>query len=222
MTVTVKHYSVRTIKMEQSNAPNSIDRSTRQLKITLIASFLFLVVVFAIFSAQTYAYFWDSGVSDNNIIVTGRLDVEFFEVDADNPSGDNDIDPIRFIPGIKVSKPVMIKNTGNLPVYVRIKVEKTILNPSGEMPSGWEDLIICNFNASDDASSPWIYSDGYYYYYTYLEAGCVSATLFDEIYFSEMMGNEFENKDLELRVVCQAVQSNGNSDDPLTAIGWPS
>ena len=35
------------------------------------------------------------------------------------------------------------------------------------------------------------------------------------------MGNEFTNSEIRFTVICQATQVTGNSDSPITAVGWP-
>ena len=53
--------------MDQNNSPNSnsLEKSTKRLRNSLILSFVFILVMAAIFSAQTYAYFWDNSVAHN-------------------------------------------------------------------------------------------------------------------------------------------------------------
>ena len=115
---------------------------------------------------------------------------------------------------------VGIENTGTLPMYVRVKVEKTILQSENEMSPGWESLIACNFMAGEGDQYQWIYHEGYYYYKVALGAGERTATLFDKVLFSPQMGNEFKNCSIQFQVICQSVQSNGNADNPFEAFGW--
>jgi hypothetical protein len=49
-----------------------------------------------------------------------------------------------------------------------------------------------------------------------------TASLFDTIYFSPEMGNEFTNSQITFKVICQATQANGNAASPLDAWGWPA
>ena len=201
-------------------------KSIKKLRNSMILSFLCLFVAVAIFSAQTYAYFHDTEVMQNNKITTGILDVEFFEVQGANQQTTHNADPVKFVPGKTVDKTVKIKNTGNAPVYIRIKIEKSVLDSENIIPNGWEELVICDFNLDDDTTPEieklWTYRDGYFYYITKLDAGSITTSLFDTLHFSNQMGNEFTNTKLQIRLICQAVQSNGNSDSPLTAWGWPA
>ena len=219
---TVNHLFNEDQQMDQNTSPASIEKSIKKLRNSLIGSFLFLVVIVAIFAAQTYAYFWDTAKSTNQI-TSGYMNIEFLAVQNDAESELNTAS-IRFVPGTRFNKGFKVVNTGNVPVYIRVKVEKNIIENENNLPDGWEELIICNINPEDSsaAEQSWIYRDGYYYYNSRVNAQDVTSLLFDEIYFSESIGNELANTNLELKLICQSVQVNGNSGDPLTAWGWPS
>lgn len=204
----------------------SLKKKDKKFIKSLIYVNLFTLVIIAIFSAQTYAYFSQSVMNPINKIDTGRFDMEIIELDNNDNGQDFDVSPIKMLPATSVSKKVSVKNTGTLPMYVRIKIEKSINKPENEMPSGWKELIDCNFKV-DDIATPdvteglWVYHDGYYYYSTSLDAGITTSPLFDTVYFSADMGNQFENSEVSFKIVCQSTQTNGNSDDPITAGGWP-
>ena len=203
------------------NTSFNSERSEQKDKSFRYSMVLMLVLIFAtiiIFTAQTYAYFVDSVNSAQNSIVTGTLGVELVEMQNGDTSLISFTEPVRVMPATSVSNIVRVKNTGTLPIYVRIKIEKTINKPENEIPDGWEELILCNFNT---AEGPWVYQDGYYYYKVSLDAGSTTAQLFDTISFSKDMGNQFENSEIGFKVICQATQAGGNSDSALTAIGWP-
>lgn len=207
-----------------NTASETIKAERKSLKKSTVAAIIFAVIVLGIFSAQTYAYFTDTTPSIKNQIASGSLDVAIVGAQDEQLSG---IAPSEFMPGTSVSRTVRIKNTGDLPVYVRIKIEKTINNSESNMPVGWEDLISCGFKLYDESApnsenGDWIYRDGYYYYKSLLASESTTGALFDTISFSGDMGNEFTNSEIHVKVICHAVQTNGNTDDPLTAWGWPS
>lgn len=213
--------------MDQNTSSAYLDKCTKKLRNSLIGSFLLILAVASVFLAQTYAYFWDTNTVMENKIQTGKLDVELLEVQN---TGDEILfgtEPVSFIPGATVRKAVKVSNTGDVPVYVRIKIEKNITDLENNLPDGWEALISCEFNIDDESTANsteglWIYRDGYYYYYSKLDPHTITPSLFDKIVFSTLMGNEFANKELEFKVICQSVQANGNSSSPLTAWGWPA
>ena len=204
----------------------SLKKKDKKFIRSLIYVNLFTLVIIAIFSAQTYSYFSQSVVSPINEIAAGKLDMEIIELDNNDNGQVFDVSPIKMLPATGVGKKVSVKNTGTLPIYVRIKIEKSINKPENEMPSGWKELIECNYKIDDTATPDvteglWVYHDGYYYYSTSLDAGITASPLFDTVYFSKDMGNQFENSEVSFKIVCQATQTSGNSDSPLTAVGWP-
>lgn len=219
-----QNMQIESIQSDSVQAEKSEPKNDK-LKKSLMATIGILIATIGIFSAQTYAYFVDSTTSQDNRIQTGTLKVELVEM-QDEGQTELAVTPARMMPGMSARRVVSAKNTGTLPVYVRIKVEKTILQSENAIPDGWEQLISCNFMA-DDESTPeiseglWRYRDGYYYYIIAVSPGSTTATLFDTVSFSPDMGNEFKNSQIQLKVICQTVQSGGNSDSPFTAWGWP-
>ena len=214
--------------MEQNAKTEYLIKNKKSLKRSLLATLVLLVATVGIFAAQTYAYFNNATTSGDNRILTGELDVELIEIGGDG-QGENSlaVPPARIVPGSSVAgSKVIVKNAGTLPVYVRVKIEKTILQAENEIPDGWAELVSCNFsaggNSTDGAQSLWKYHDGDYYYIVSVYPGAGTTSLFDTVSFSAQMGNAFENSRIQLKVVCQSVQANGNSDDPLTAWGWPA
>lgn len=194
--------------------------------IGIIGSIASLFIFLAIFVAQTFAYFTYASDTNANKIMAGTVDMSIINVD-DGGNFDWSAQPIKIMPASVYSYGgVGVKNSGTLPLYVRIKVEKTIIHSEHEISPGWESLIACNFMANNDSlpeeqKDLWIYHEGYYYYKIALVPGEQTTSLFDKVMFAPSMGNEFENSSIQFRVICQSVQSGGNSPDPITAWGWP-
>lgn len=185
-----------------------------------IISLIVLVVIFAVQNVSYFfAYFQDSESLGNNKIMSGSMDISIIEVSEDGNYYWT-ADPVRMIPaGVYNYGGVGVQNNGTIPVYARIKVEKTILRSEHEISPGWEELISCNFMSGGSYS--WIYHEGYYYYKHALLPGEQTTTLFDTVFFAPEMGNEFENSSIQFKLICQSVQASGNSPDPTTAWGWP-
>ena len=200
--------------------------ATTQLGRSLIGTIALLIVTVSIFVAQTFAYFTDSSSTQKNRITPGKLDISIIEV---NEGGNFDwmAQPVKVMPAsVFTYGGVGVQNTGTLPVYIRIKVEKSILQSEHEISPGWESLIACNFMANNDSlpeeqKDLWVYHEGYYYYKKALAPGEETTSLFDTVLFSPNMGNEFKNCSIQFKLLCQSVQSGGNSLDPTTAWGWP-
>ena len=204
-----------------SAASTTAAQASRQLKISLIATFALLLVTITVFVAQTFAYFTDSSTSQYNQIVPGSLDAAIIEV-SENGNLNVPAQPVKIMPAsVYTYGNVGVENTGTISFYVRIKIVKTILESEHEISPGWEDLIACNFMASEDIQDQWVYHEGYYYYKVALAPGEKTTALFNKVLFSPQMGNEFKNSSIQFQIICQSVQSGGNSDNPVSAWGWP-
>ena len=184
-----------------------------------IGSIIFIFVLITIFAGQTFAYFKDSQVSDTNKIISGSIDVSLIEVSNDGNYYWS-AEPVKVMPaGVYNYGGFGVQNNGTIPVYIRIKVEKSIIQSEHEISSDWEHLISCNFAIGGESS--WVYHEGYYYYKFALVSGEQTSSLFDKVLFAPEMGNEFKNSSIQFKLICQSVQAGGNSPDPLTAWGWP-
>ena len=192
-----------------------------------IGSVISLFVLLVLFIGQTFAYFTYSNENNSNKIISGNIGMSLINVSDDGGNFDWSAEPIEIMPAsVYTYGGVGVKNDGTLPVYVRIKVEKTIIQSEYEISPGWERLIACNFMANNETlpeeqQDLWIYHEGYYYYKVALAPGEQTTSLFDKVLFAPEMGNEFKNSSIQFKLVCQAVQSGGNSPDPTDAWGWP-
>ena len=212
--------------MDQKETLDIEKKKNKSLRNSVISTVAFAFITIVLFSAQTYAYFTSSVASENNEIVSGNLDIELIEMKNTGTGETAYVNPVQIMPATSVSKIVKVKNTGNLPVYIRIKIEKSINKPESSLPANWEELFSCDFDL-DDVSTPdemegfWTYQDGYYYYNLPLEPGTATVPLFENVFFSAEMGNEFANSQIFFTVRCEATQSNGNADTAMEAVGWP-
>lgn len=198
-------------KRELSNAKDKI------FKRSLITTIVFILLSIIFFSAQTFAYFTDSADNEENLIQAGKLDIELIEMKDVNGSQEIYTDPVRVVPTSTVSKIVTVKNTGNLPTYIRISIDIAIDNEEERnLPDNWRELIGFDIN-----SDFWTFKDGYYYYILPLEKGHATAPLFETVTFSPQMGNGFMKSEITIRINAEATQVNGNGDDVFTAGGWP-
>ena len=64
--------------------------------------------------------------------------------------------------------------------------------------------------------------DEWYYYESALEADQHTPTLLRSVKFDEKMGNEYQGATATVVVEVQVVQVKHNSEDVLTAAGWPA
>ena len=118
--------------VENHLTENSV-KTGNPLKKSFIMTIVVLFIAIVTFSAQTYAYFVDSTTVEDNKILAGSLGVELIQV-QDGAQVDHTVAPVQIFPGTEMRRNVSVKNTGTLPVYVRIKIEKSILESENEMP----------------------------------------------------------------------------------------
>ena len=186
----------------------------------LIASIIALIVVtVVIFSAQTVAYFTDDDINSVISLEGLHLSGEIIETTASVGGGEPVQGPteMRIIPGAKVGKTVSVKNTGDIDMYLRIKVDKEFtLSPENEGKPTDGTLISFEINGNF-----WEERDGFYYYKTKVGCGETTEPLFTEIEFSSKMNNVYTNSTVSFRVKAYATQATGNGTSVFDAQGWP-
>lgn len=208
-------------ELSEMNAKAAADKASRDeqtsrlknrsYRTSVIATVLFTLLIFVVFSAQTYAYFTDSVQSFNNSIQSGSLDI-----DTVAAGSSVNTEPTSIMPGTKVAKGVDVKNIGSLNSYVRAKITIEI-DKSGIDQAELESLIQFNIN-----TTIWhLHTDDGYYYYVGGTNGIVGSndtvTLFTEINFLSTMDNEYTNAKITITVTTEAVQSDFNGTGPLDA-----
>ena len=182
----------------------------------IVSAIAFIVVTLIIFSAESFAYFSDNATSGTNRIAGGSVDVELITLTQIGSTDPAYTAPVTVMPATTVDKTVTVKNMGELPVYVRVKLDKKISDESG-LPAGWQEMITCNLNLTD-----WTYKDGYYYYNEAISMGESTEALFDKVAFAASIGNEFVGKTVSFSIISEATQANGNGGSALDAQGWPA
>ena len=204
-------------QIQEVSAPVTVSNIFSRLRNIVLAMFALVFVTIMFYSASTWSYYTDGVNSATNTIVGGSLDVELIEMSNVGGMEVPFENPVRIVPSLKVSKIVKIKNTGTLPMQVRIKIDITIDKDEATLPDNWRSLISCNFDLDNEETGhvgSWeLRADGYYYYILPLEASKVTTPLFDTITFLPEMGNEFTNSEIRFTVICEAIQ--------LEADVWP-
>lgn len=184
---------------------------SRSYRTSVIATLLFTLLIFVVFSAQTYAYFTDSAQSFNNSIQSGNL-----EITTVAAGGSVNTEPTAIMPGTEVAKGVDVKNTGSLNSYVRAKIDISI-DKAGINQAELESLIQFNINTT----TTWeLHTDGYYYYVGGTNGVVESndtVNLFTTITFLSTMDNKYTNSKITITVNTEAVQSDFNGTGPLNA-----
>ena len=169
-----------------------------------------IIAILAIISVGTLAYF-TSEQNAENVISAGNIKLEIHEKTASGE--DFPEEGIIVMPGDTVSKIVTVENTGDHPLYLRVKLTEGV---SDEALTD-DDCLDININRSC-----WLEKDGYYYYYRALQSGETTEQLFSEVYFDLYnIDNKYLGKYFTLNVAASAVQSENNGSDVLNAMGWP-
>ncbi len=169
-----------------------------------------VIAILAILSIGTYAYF-TTEQNAHNVITAGNVKLEIHEKTATGE--DFPKEGIIVMPGDTVSKIVTVENTGDHPLYLRIKLTEGVNDEALTA----DDCLDININRSC-----WLEKDGYYYYYRALQSGETTEQLFSEVYFDiNNVDNKYLGKYFTLNVSASAVQSENNGSNVLTAVGWP-
>ena len=169
-----------------------------------------IIAILAIISVGTLAYF-TSEQNAENVISAGNIKLEIHEKTASGE--DFPEEGIIVMPGDTVSKIVTVENTGDHPLYLRVKLTEGVSDEALTV----DDCLDININRSC-----WLEKDGYYYYYRALQSGETTEQLFSEVYFDLYnIDNKYLGKHFTLNVAASAVQSENNGSDVLNAMGWP-
>ena len=176
------------VEMEQSaeqvtevTTPVTSAKLYAKIRNIVLSMFALVFVTVMFYSASTYSFYSDGASSAPNKISAGSLDMEIVEMSSQGGVEHPFESPVRIVPSIKVSKIVKIKNTGTLPIYVRVKIDISIDKDEATLPENWRSLISFNFNLDNEetgSASAWeLRNDGYYYYKAPVSAGSTTTAL---------------------------------------------
>lgn len=182
-----------------------------------------LIILLAILANGTEAY--DSGkTTAHNIITSGAVDITIVKQQLKNGSLVADTrDEIRVMPATEVSRVVKVQNN-DVKSYIRARVEIAFKDAQGKKmeltDAQISELISLDLNTTD-----WLRKEGdetWLYYKEPVDTNKSTEALFSTVAFAgPAMGNEYQGSKLEIEVYAQAVQTEHNENDVLTAVGWP-
>ena len=185
----------------------------------IIITYITLAITILSFCYSTLAYFTDSTSTGGNI-ASGSASVEV--VDVTYPYGSSIAVPpgtaMRIMPGYEISKTLSARNTGSLPLYIRVKLMPEITLAEGS--TGTEAQIDLSLVGYDFNLTDWVEHEGYYYYRTSLSGGKEAPALLTKVIFSEEMGNMYKDSTITIKTRVEVVQANNNSANPIYAYGW--
>jgi hypothetical protein len=167
-------------------------------------------------ASGTIAYFV-SGDTAHNVITTGGVDVELFEIiNGEIPESDDDRVIKGVVPGQSVEKEVWVEATDeSSECWVRVSVEIEIKDKEGNSLDT-EGVLTLDFDTEN-----WTEKDGLYYYNLPLSAGEKTTMLFTTVTFADELGNEYQETVTTITLNAQAVQTKNNGATALEAVGWP-
>ncbi len=167
-----------------------------------------LVICLAILGSSTLAYVTDKEIA-HNVITSRGVDITLVEQMKEGESWVEFEDPSGVMPGTSVSKKVTVKSAeDSASAWVRIRVSS-------------EDLDMMELDINKEAWEE--HGEGIYYYKEILPADSETPHLFQNVSFVTGMGDTYQNKELKLHILAEAVQSDNNipeSGDPWDAEGW--
>lgn len=171
------------------------------------------ILVIAIIGGSSMAQVTKRAETEN-IISSGEITVKLLNK---MKSGDDMPELItHIVPGDTLDNVVSVKNTCQYDEYIRISLDKVIYETAEENAVLDDSKATFLLNEED-----WTYNekDGYYYYNEVLKAGETSEALYDGIFLSYSMGNEYKLAVMDVEITVEAVQSVNNGD-VFTAEGW--
>lgn len=179
-------------------------------KRTLVLVLSIAIIAVATLGA-TLAYFTDKE-EDTNTFTIGNVNIELTE-----PSWTEDVSDVY--PGQVLAKDPIVKNIGNNPCLVRIKLEMPTLPTN--LPQNDVAIVYRTGGLDGILGADWVDGgDGYYYYLEILENSESTSELFEEVVIPTELENGDGTTDYDIKVTAYAVQAQGisNYDDLLDGI----
>ena len=177
-------------------------------------------LVLAILAGGTAAYYTLDDVAHNIITTADGLHGKIVEEDGEgNPFEDVE----GAMPGDEIGKVVYIKNTGETPYFVRIKVTKSIELAEGVVGTANPDYVTIMTDGKEGFNTAkWTQKGDFWYYNGIVEPGKSTEPLFTDVKLSGDMDNMYAKCQAKVDVSAQMVQSANNGDSALNAAGWPA
>lgn len=193
-----------------------------------IAALAGIAAVFAV--GGSLAYF-NQDLEAVNVLKSGDFDTEI--VEEFRPEDGKD-----WKPGITVNKDFAVKNSGDVPMVVRVSFQETWEKDDGayvtidttekeeghgeadnKFESVWQEEPTDGLTDKDDSvvektlnlGKEWVYSDGYYYYTKTLPAGATTEYLLDDVTLS---------KDADLGKITVVKKYSTNPDKTVPEEDW--
>lgn len=185
-----------------------------------IIAVLAITSILAVMVFQTLAFFTAEDTALNRVTM-GNVAL-ILNDDTINPETE-ELEPFPVegfdlvMPGDVIDKIVSVTNDGDNPIWVRIRLDRSILL-AGEAAN--VDFNVLGLDLNDEDWTEGV--DGWFYYNEVLAPGETTENLFTQVTFPTSLGNEFMNAEVEIDVLAQGVQSQNNGLTVQEATGWPA
>lgn len=185
-----------------------------------IIAVLAITSILAVMVFQTLAFFTAEDTALNRVTM-GNVAL-ILNDDTINPETE-ELEPFPVegfdlvMPGDVIDKIVSVTNDGDNPIWVRIRLDRSILL-AGEAAN--VDFNVLGLDLNDEDWTEGV--DGWFYYNEVLAPGETTENLFTQVTFPTSLGNEFMNAEVEIDVLAQGVQSQNNGLTVQEAAGWPA
>ena len=154
----------------------------------------------------TYSWFTQSE-DMANVLMTKDMRFSFTVVEVFEP-------PETVEPGQSIEKVVNVKNTGDIPGFVRVLILAEIVSADGMVLEAIPGITYTfdGLNTTDwSPGNPKLWADGadgYYYYLAVLEAGqTTDMPLFIGITLADNLGEEYQNAGMKIEVKLEATET---------------
>ena len=185
-----------------------------------IIAVLAITSILAVMVFQTLAFFTAEDTALNrvtmgNVALILNDDTKNPETKALEPFPEEGFNLV--MPGDVIDKIVSVTNAGDNPIWVRIKLDRSIIL-AGEAADVDFNVLGLDLNDEDWTEG----TDGWFYYNEILAPGETTENLFTQVTFPTSLGNAFMNAKVEIDVLAQGVQSQNNGVTVQEAAGWPA
>ena len=185
-----------------------------------IIAVLAITSILAVMVFQTLAFFTAEDTALNRVTM-GNVAL-ILNDDTINPETE-ELEPFPVkglslvMPGDVIDKIVSVTNDGDNPIWVRIRLDRSILL-AGEAADVDFNVLGLDLNDEDWTEG----EDGWFYYNEILAPDETTENLFTQVTFPTSLGNAFMNAEVEIDVLAQGVQSQNNGLTVQEAAGWPA
>ncbi len=185
-----------------------------------IIAVLAITSILAVMVFQTLAFFTAEDTALNRVTM-GNVALILNDDTIDPETEDLKPFPVEgfdlVMPGDVIDKIVSVTNDGDNPIWVRIRLDRSIIL-AGEAADVDFNVLGLDLNDEDWTEG----ADGWFYYNEILAPDETTENLFTQVTFPTSLGNAFMNAEVEIDVLAQGVQSQNNGLTVQEATGWPA